>query len=363
MPESLTTDALTKRYGGNTVLPSLDLQVGKGEFFTLLGPSGCGKTTLLRLIAGFEQPDDGAIRMGTRDITQLPPHKRDIGMVFQDYALFPHMTVEKNVDYGLGFRPLTRGERERRVREMLEMAHIAPLAARLPEQLSGGQQQRVALARAMAIRPSLLLMDEPLSNLDAELRLEMRTAIRQMQKATGVTTIYVTHDQEEALAVSDRIAIMERGRILQTGTPQEVYLRPADIAVAKFLGHTNLLRARTEGGAVLVNGVAIAHRAAAEDGEAVAGVRPEGVAISRAGTTGAIRGRILRKTFMGARIDYVIDVGGISPDGTLKATSDAYSGNAFDENDEVSLTFRPEAVNLFAPDGKSLDPTRGKDAP
>jgi putative spermidine/putrescine transport system ATP-binding protein len=236
----LTLTGLTKRYGdGPPAVDALDLTVAEGEFIALLGPSGCGKTTTLRIVAGLVPPDAGEVRLGGRDITALPVHRRDIGLVFQSYALFPHMTAGANVGFGVEMRGLARAERDRRVAEALRMVRLEGLAHRKPRELSGGQQQRVALARAIAIRPSLLLLDECLSNLDAKLREEMRGEIRDIQREAGITAVFVTHDQTEALAMCDRVAVMREGRIVQTGTPEEVYERPATPFVASFLGRMN----------------------------------------------------------------------------------------------------------------------------
>jgi iron(III) transport system ATP-binding protein len=207
----------------------------------VLGPSGCGKTTCLRMVAGFEQPDGGVLRFGDRDMTRVPPHKRNTGMVFQNYALWPHLTTRGNVEYGLKVRRVEKKERERRVREALEMVRLDGLADRYPSQMSGGQQQRVALARALIIRPDVLLLDEPLSNLDAQLRLEMRVEIKRLHDQTGTTALYVTHDQEEALSIADRIAVLKDGVLQQVGAPRELYRRPASRFVAEFLGETNFI--------------------------------------------------------------------------------------------------------------------------
>lgn len=227
---------LSKRFGAQTVLNQIELEMHDGEFLTLLGPSGCGKTTLLRAMAGFYTPDEGCILVDGKDITRQPPHQRDIGMVFQSYAVFPHMTVAQNVAYGLQARKLPAADIQRRVIQALERVQLGQLGQRYASQLSGGQKQRVGLARAMVIEPTLLLMDEPLSNLDAKLRLEMRQEIRLMQRELGITTLYVTHDQEEALAVSDRIAVMHEGRMLQLASPQVIYQQPAHAFVMDFVG-------------------------------------------------------------------------------------------------------------------------------
>lgn len=238
---SITIDRLLKKFGDNVALNEISFRIEPGELFFLLGPSGCGKTTLLRNIAGFYIPEGGRVLFDNDDVTKLPPHKRNTGMMFQSYALWPHMTVAKNVAFGLEERKVPRAEMESRVKEALQSVRMWQYAERKIAQLSGGQQQRVALARALVIRPRCLLLDEPLSNLDAKLRLEMRTEIRRVCKQFGLTAIYVTHDQKEALSISDRMAILEGGRIAQIGTPQEVYRRPRSTIVADFIGETNFI--------------------------------------------------------------------------------------------------------------------------
>ena len=235
-----------KKYGDNTIISDLSLDIKEGEFFTLLGPSGCGKTTLLRMIAGFNSIEGGDFYFGDTRINDMDPAKRNIGMVFQNYAIFPNMTVEKNVAFGLRNRKLPKEEIASKTDQFLKLMKIDEYRDRMPERLSGGQQQRVALARALAITPDVLLMDEPLSNLDAKLRVEMRTVIKQIQNDVGITTVYVTHDQEEAMAVSDRIAVMNAGDIQQIGTPKVLYQRPANLFVATFIGRTNVIDARLE---------------------------------------------------------------------------------------------------------------------
>jgi len=238
---SITIDRVVKQFASQTVLQSLSLHVPDGAFFTLLGPSGCGKTTLLRCIAGFNEPDGGRILFDQDDVTRVSTHHRDIGMVFQDYALFPDKTAFDNVAYGLRARKVTKGEITRRVDEALDKVSLLALADRYPAQMSGGQRQRVALARALVIRPRVLLMDEPLSNLDAKMRLQMRDVILDLVREAGITTVFVTHDQEEALAMSDRIAIMDRGSIAQLGTPEELYGTPVNAYVADFIGSANVI--------------------------------------------------------------------------------------------------------------------------
>ena len=230
-----------KKYGDSTVISDLSLDIKEGEFFTLLGPSGCGKTTLLRMIAGFNSIEGGDFYFGETRINDMDPAKRNIGMVFQNYAIFPNMTVEKNVAFGLKNRKLPKEEIASKTDQFLKLMKIDEYRERMPERLSGGQQQRVALARALAITPDVRLMDEPLSNLDAKLRVEMRTVIKEIQNSVGITTVYVTHDQEEAMAVSDRIAVMNKGDIQQIGTPKVLYQRPSNLFVATFIGHTNVI--------------------------------------------------------------------------------------------------------------------------
>ena len=241
MTQPLSLHGVGARYGTTRVLEDLSLSVGAGELVSLLGASGCGKTTTLRLVAGFLAPSEGTIRLGDRDLTTLPPHKRDIGLVFQNYALFPHLSVMDNVAFGLKQRGIEPVERRRQAAAMIDRVGLSALADRLPAALSGGQKQRVALARALVIRPPLLMFDEPLSNLDAKLRIDMRVEIRELQRANGTTAVYVTHDQEEAFSISDRVAIMDAGRIVQLDTPEVLYRRPATAFVARFVGFENLL--------------------------------------------------------------------------------------------------------------------------
>ncbi len=243
MPE-VKLEGVTKRYGKVTAVDHLDLVVRDGEILTLLGPSGCGKTTTLRCIAGFIVPDEGRIFLGEEEVTRLPPEKRDIGFVFQNYALWPHMTVFQNLAFGLQLRRTPKDEIGKRVREVLSLVRLSGMEDRYPRQLSGGQQQRVALARALVLRPRVLLLDEPLSNLDAKLREEMRFEIRELQRQLGITAIYVTHDQAEALVLSDRIAVLNEGRLVQLGTPEEIYQRPANRFVAGFIGLSSFVEAR-----------------------------------------------------------------------------------------------------------------------
>ncbi|BCP55737.1 spermidine/putrescine import ATP-binding protein PotA [Kaistia sp. 32K] len=241
MTTSVTIDSVTKRFGDSTAVDDVSFDIAKGEFFTLLGSSGCGKTTLLRMVAGFLRQTSGHIRFGGRIIDDVPPHQRNTGMVFQNYAIFPHLTVFDNIAYGLRARGRGKAEIDREVKHMLELVQLGHLAHRRPRELSGGQQQRVVLARAMVIKPDVLLMDEPLSNLDTEMRIHLRSEIRSLQRQVGITTIYVTHDQEEALLMSDRIAVMSRGRVEQLDVPHRIYAEPQTLFVARFIGENNLL--------------------------------------------------------------------------------------------------------------------------
>jgi len=241
---------LHKRYGDVTAVDGVDLEIGRGEFFTMLGPSGSGKTTTLRVIAGFERPDKGTVELGGKDVSELPPYARDVNTVFQDYALFPHMTVQENVEYGLRVKKVARGERRRRAEEALTLVRLEGYGGRKPAQLSGGQRQRVALARAIVNRPRALLLDEPLGALDLKLRQELQVELKRIQQELGITFVYVTHDQEEALTMSDRLAVFNDGRIEQIGAPAEVYERPASEFIAGFVGVSNVLERPDAGGVV-----------------------------------------------------------------------------------------------------------------
>jgi iron(III) transport system ATP-binding protein len=289
----------------------VDLHVQSGELLTLLGPSGCGKTTVLRIIAGFQVPTSGRVFIDNQDVTAVPANRRDIGFVFQNYALFPHLTVQENVAYGLHVRHQSGADIARSVDKVLHLVDLAGFGPRLPDELSGGQQQRVALARAVVIEPRVLLFDEPLSNLDAKLRVQMRSEIRALQRVLGITTVYVTHDQEEAMAISDRIAVMDQGRVAQCDTAEELYRRPASSFVASFLGRTNLLDATFVGRdgdwAILdVEGQRLSVRAptALEPGSAIrAMIRPEAIGIGPPGT--GLTATVVTRTYLGDKVEYV----------------------------------------------------------
>ncbi|CAL9354579.1 Sulfate_thiosulfate import ATP-binding protein CysA [Streptomyces sp. enrichment culture] len=282
--------AVSRRFGDFTAVDALDLAIREGELTTLLGPSGCGKTTSLRMLAGYLSPSEGSIFIGGKDVTNTPPEKRDLGMVFQSYALFPHMSVADNVGYGLKLRKVPRAERAKRVAEALELVGLGHLADRRPKALSGGQQQRVALARAIVIRPRLLLLDEPLSNLDARLRVQMREEIRRIQAEAGLTVVLVTHDQEEALEMSDRMVVMNGGRVMQEGPPDDLFPAPANRFVAEFLGYENFLELPGRG-LVTVRPELLRVHGDFQNGNTESG---EGTAVSATVTSIAYRGVELR---------------------------------------------------------------------
>jgi putative spermidine/putrescine transport system ATP-binding protein len=303
----LTLNGLSKHYGDFYAVREVSLTIADGEFLVLLGPSGCGKTTTLRMIAGFIEPSAGHVRLAGQDVTLLPPWRRNAGMVFQSYALFPHMTVAQNVAFGLEMRKLPRADIERRVEEVLALVRLGGYGGRLPRQLSGGQQQRVALARALAIRPDVLLLDEPLSNLDAKLRQEVRVEIRELQRQLGLTTVMVTHDQEEALTMADRLVVMNEGSVRQVGSQRDLYERPADRFVAGFVGRTTFLagsieapgRFRSDGGLALAC-------TGGNPGRAALSLRPERVEIGlqpRSGLDNSLPGTVEFVSYLGALID------------------------------------------------------------
>jgi putative spermidine/putrescine transport system ATP-binding protein len=309
----LKLSSLAKHFGTAVAVEHVDLEVQDGELVALLGPSGCGKTTTLRMVAGFVTPTAGQILIGGQDVTHTPPYARDTGMVFQSYALFPHMSVAQNVAFGLEMRRIGRSERERRVIEALKLVKLDHLAARLPRELSGGQQQRVALARALAVNPSVFLLDEPLSNLDAKLRAEVRLQIRALQQRLGLTTLIVTHDQEEALTMADRLVVMDRGKVLQVGTAEELYERPANAFVAGFVGRCNLIPGFVDQGCMFRTDWGGEFRAPAGSapGKAFFALRPERVEL-QPGSERGVPGRITAITYLGSLSEYHVDVSGNS---------------------------------------------------
>ena len=303
-------DSLDKSFGPTRVLKECSLGIDRGEVVTLLGPSGCGKTTLLRCIAGFYIPEEGRVVIGERDMTLVPPHRRDVGMIFQSYALFPHLSVRRNVEYGLSVRKVARGERDRRVAEALALVSLGELADRYPSQLSGGQQQRVAIARVLVLEPTVLLLDEPFNALDAKLRYAMQVELRKLVKTLGITTIFVTHDQSEALTLSDRVAVMREGEIEQVAAPLGVYDTPASDYVADFIGSANALAGEARDGRLeIAPGVSLA---APAQGRAVAIVRPENLRAEPVeGDAGAgWYGRVGFVRALGATVEYEIEVPG-----------------------------------------------------
>ena len=353
----LVLDGVSKHYGDTVAVERVDLEVAQGELVALLGPSGCGKTTTLRMVAGFIAPTRGRVLIGDRDVTALPPHARDTGMVFQSYALFPHMTVAGNVGFGLEMRRVGRAERDRLVVEALRLVRLEGFADRLPRQLSGGQQQRVALARALVVRPAVFLLDEPLSNLDAKLRGEVGLEIRELQTRLGLTTLMVTHDQDEALAMADRLLVLENGRMRQIGTAEELYERPASAFVAGFVGQCNLLPGRTDGPNRfrLPGGVLLPCDAGA-GGEGVLAVRPERIAVlpgaEGEGTPATLRSVV----YLGARTEYRVDLGGTPLLATAPPPLPGDRRRSLAAGDPVRVSWPEEAARVLPPEPQGAAP-------
>ena len=360
----ISIDGVSKRYDGVVAVRDLSLEIRDREFLTLLGPSGCGKTTLLRLIAGFLTPDAGTIRVDGRTISSteavVPPERRGMGMVFQNYAIWPHKTVYQNVSFGLEVRRVPRADVRARVARVLELVNLAGLEGRFPGELSGGQQQRVALARSLVVEPRILLLDEPLSNLDAKLRERMRWELKDLQRRTGITFVYVTHDQAEAMALSDRIAVMHQGVVLQLGTPRDVYARPASRAVADFMGLVNLvpgrvLRAAGEDSRVAVGGAHAIQAAVPPRIEAGAAVeiaiRPESVELTAPAANPAagesVQGKVVDATFLGNLIDCQV---ALEDGARVRVQLDP--ARRVEVGQAVSLRFPPEACTVFADTSK-----------
>jgi putative spermidine/putrescine transport system ATP-binding protein len=340
-------EGLRRHYGAVVALDGLDLTMGPGELVALLGPSGCGKTTTLRLLAGLEDADAGQITVGGKDITRLRASKRDMGMVFQAYSLFPHMTVQQNVAFGLRLRRVSAADRSRKALEMLDLVGLAAQASRYPHQISGGQQQRVALARALAIEPQVLLLDEPLSALDAKVRAQLRDQIRRIQLEVGITTLFVTHDQEEALAIADRVGVMQNGRLEQIAPPTEVYSRPATAFVAEFVGLSNRLAGVVSGGKVTVRGrdLPLVDRSTPA-GAVTALVRPEAVTLASdsTGESGPLVGTVIASTFLGATSRVTVDLG----DAIILAQLTTADASQLPAGSRVALTIRPDPVLVSA---------------
>lgn len=356
MSKSLVTKDIVKIYGDYKAVNKANLNVKEGELFTLLGPSGCGKTTLLRMIAGFNEVDEGEIYFDNILLNDIPAHKRDIGMVFQNYAIFPHLTVRKNVEYGLKARKVAKSEMKERVDEALKMVQMEEYADRQPSQLSGGQQQRVALARSIVIHPRMLLMDEPLSNLDAKLRVQMRNIIRRLQKRLGITTVYVTHDQEEALAISDRVAIMDKGVIQQIGRPDDIYERPVNVFVANFIGTSNFIDVDLEDSNENTRDIFLSREYKINlpvkrngNKKGIMSVRPEEFIINGEDKPG-ILGTISLETFLGDFINYEIEL----DTGEIVEVNEYTKDVDFIRNvgERVSLTVNERKINLYDEKGE-----------
>ena len=346
----LTVENLTKKYGDTTVVRDVSLAIPDGEFLVLLGPSGCGKTTTLRMIAGFIPPSAGAIRLGARDITTLPPWHRNAGLVFQSYALFPHMTVNDNVAFGLEMRKVASADIQKRVAEALELVRLGHLGARFPRQLSGGQQQRVALARALAIRPDVLLLDEPLSNLDAKLRQDVRVEIRELQRRLGLTTVMVTHDQEEALTMADRLVVMADGAVRQVGSQRDLYERPVDRFVADFVGRSTFLEGHVTAAGTFETpgGLTIKISDNVQPGPASMALRPERLMLGAAVTApgNAFAGTVEFVSYLGAALDVHVK---LSPsDRVIVQTTNRPGGDAPKIGDQVQIGWPIDAGQIFA---------------
>lgn len=351
-------NAVTKRFGKTVALHEVSLAVRRGEFMTLLGPSGCGKTTLLNLAAGFFSPDGGEILVDGKCVNDLPTYKREIGMMFQNYALFPHMTVASNVAYGLKVRHVAKPEIDSRVGEALALVKLAGLEDRKPRQLSGGQQQRVALARALVINPTVLLLDEPFSALDKNLRASMQVELREIQRKLGVTTIFVTHDQSEALSLSDRLAVMSEGQIRQLGTPQEIYRRPCDRFVASFVGDANVLRGRLErtdgADAILAMGAALLRvpigslQGAAASAPVDLYVRPEHLEITEASGSCARGGTIVGQVYQGGHVDLFVECTDPSAERLLVRSAGHQAMTRWPIGAQVGVSISPDEGVAFA---------------
>ncbi len=352
MSYNISIQHAKKVYGDNVVIPDLTLEIKEGEFFTLLGPSGCGKTTLLRMIAGFNSIEGGDFYFNDTRINDLDPSKRNIGMVFQNYAIFPHLTVRKNVEFGLKYKKLSKQEVKDRAEQFMNLMQINQYADRMPEALSGGQQQRVALARALCVEPDVLLMDEPLSNLDAKLRIEMRSAIKDIQREVGITTVYVTHDQEEAMAVSDRIAVMDNGVIQHVGTPRNIYQRPANLFVSTFIGRSNVIEGKLKvrdgkcfietvsGYSSEMPNVAEEYRS---DRDIYLSVRPEDFIFAKDGERG-IAATVSSCVFLGLNTHYFCK---LETGQDVIIIQESSIDNVIAEGSQIELTINTKKLNIF----------------
>ncbi len=345
---------LRRVYANFTALDGLSLTLAPGELVALLGPSGCGKTTALRLVAGLDEVSSGRVVFGGTDVTNIGANRRNVGMVFQAYSLFPHMTAIQNVMFGLQLRRVSEAQRRQRAGEMLELVGLSGFANRFAHQLSGGQQQRVALARALAIQPQVLLLDEPLSALDARVRARLRDEIRRVQLEVGTTTLFVTHDQEEALAIADRVGVMNKGRLEQLGPPTAIYSRPATPFVAEFVGLTNRLPGNVKGGEVEVRGVRLPLvKPDTSDGEAIALIRPEAVSLSTDGAdSGPLVGNVIAVAFLGATSRVTVDLG----DTVVLAQMPTSDASAHPAGTRVRLTLRPDPVLIARDEKAAVEP-------
>ena len=359
MSDNISIRHALKKYGENVIIPDLNLEIKEGEFFTLLGPSGCGKTTLLRMIAGFNSIEGGDFYFDDRRINDLDPAKRNIGMVFQNYAIFPHMTVRKNVEFGLKNRKMSKEQIKEQTDKFMKLMQIDQFADRLPERLSGGQQQRVALARALCIEPDVLLFDEPLSNLDAKLRVEMRTVIKNIQHSVGITTVYVTHDQEEAMAVSDRIAVMNAGVIQHVGTPKNIYQRPANLFVSTFIGRSNVMDGKLEaadgklwlitksGYKAELNNVQEQYQ---KSQDVVLSVRPEEFLLNRDANAEGISAIVDDCVFLGLMTHYFVH---LESGEEVEIIQESSIDSIIEPGTRIRLTLNTEKVNVFTADGEA----------
>ncbi|WP_454944710.1 ABC transporter ATP-binding protein [Fusobacterium hwasookii] len=352
MSVNIKIENAQKKYGDNIIIDNLSLDIKQGEFFTLLGPSGCGKTTLLRMIAGFNSIENGNFYFNEKRINDLDPAKRNIGMVFQNYAIFPHLTVEQNVEFGLKNRKVSKEEMKVETDKFLKLMQIDEYRDRMPERLSGGQQQRVALARALVIKPDVLLMDEPLSNLDAKLRVEMRTAIKEIQNSIGITTVYVTHDQEEAMAVSDRIAVMKDGEIQHLGQPKDIYQRPANLFVATFIGKTNVLNGTLNNSVLKIAGKYDVNLNNIKDknvkGNVVISIRPEEFVIDENQAKDGIKAFIDSSVFLGLNTHYFAH---LESGEKIEIVQESKIDSIIPKGTEVYLKVKQDKINVFTEDG------------
>ena len=359
MSDRISIRHALKKYGENVIIPDLSLEIKEGEFFTLLGPSGCGKTTLLRMIAGFNSIEGGEFYFNDTLINNLDPAKRNIGMVFQNYAIFPHMTVRKNVEFGLKNRKLSKEQIKAQTDKFMKLMHVDEYADRLPERLSGGQQQRVALARALCIEPDVLLFDEPLSNLDAKLRVEMRTVIKNIQHSVGITTVYVTHDQEEAMAISDRIAVMNAGVIQHVGTPKNIYQRPANLFVSTFIGRSNVMNAKLavkDGKCYVVTPSGYQAEMTnvlpqyQKDQDVVMSIRPEELLLNRDASAEGIGAVVEDCVFLGLMTHYFVK---LESGEDAEIIQESSIDSIIEPGTQIKLTINTDKVNLFTADGSA----------